>query len=75
MGVHLDSAAMALAPVVGAADVLAGGERYLEMFPDFKGEKVKVGALAEETARRLAKMPRRGNGFWFWRPAIRCFSG
>ena len=60
MGVHLDSAAIALAPVVGAADVLAGGERYLEMFPDFKGEKVKVGALAEETARRLAKMAKEG---------------
>lgn len=36
------------------ADVLAGGERLLGAFPDFKGERVCIGAHAKGTAEQLA---------------------
>lgn len=40
--------------LVTQADVLAGGQRLLDGFPDFTGEKVSVGAHARDTARELA---------------------
>lgn len=36
------------------ADVLAGGQRLLDSFPDFSGERIAVGAHARETALELA---------------------
>jgi precorrin-6Y C5,15-methyltransferase (decarboxylating) len=38
---------------VAAADILAGGQRLLDWFPDFKGEKVVLGASVDEAVNQL----------------------
>lgn len=39
--------------VVAGADVLAGGQRLLDWFPEFKGEKITLGAHVGEVVDRL----------------------
>lgn len=43
---------------VQQAQVLAGGRRLLDWFPDFSGKKVRIGADAAKQARSLARMAR-----------------
>jgi len=44
--------------LVGKARILMGGERQLELFPDFAGEKVVIGANLAEVVARLKKADR-----------------
>ena len=44
--------------LVGQAELLIGGERQLALFPDFKGEKVAVGAHPSEVVGNLAQEKR-----------------
>jgi precorrin-6Y C5,15-methyltransferase (decarboxylating) len=57
VGVGRDGAA-SLAPralaVVERAEVLAGGQRLLDCFPDVRAERVKIGARVDETLAGLA---------------------
>jgi precorrin-6Y C5,15-methyltransferase (decarboxylating) len=57
VGVGRDGAA-SLAPralaVVERAEVLAGGQRLLDCFPDVRAERVKIGARVDETLASLA---------------------
>ncbi len=41
--------------LVGKAQILMGGERQLDLFPDFPGEKVVIGANLGEVVERLAR--------------------
>lgn len=45
--------------LIGKADLLLGGERQLELFPDFPGEKVTIGSNLGEVVERLKKKERR----------------
>jgi precorrin-6Y C5,15-methyltransferase (decarboxylating) len=45
--------------LIGKADLLLGGERQLELFPDFPGEKVTIGSNLGEVVERLKKNERR----------------
>jgi precorrin-6Y C5,15-methyltransferase (decarboxylating) len=45
--------------LIGKADLLLGGERQLELFPDFSGEKVTIGSNLGEVVERLKKNQRR----------------
>ncbi|HEX9874620.1 MAG TPA: precorrin-6y C5,15-methyltransferase (decarboxylating) subunit CbiE [Deferrimonas sp.] len=45
--------------LIGKADLLLGGERQLELFPDFPGEKVAIGSNLGEVVERLKKNERR----------------
>jgi precorrin-6Y C5,15-methyltransferase (decarboxylating) len=44
--------------LVGKARILMGGERQLELFPDFEGEKVVIGSNLAEVVARLKKADR-----------------
>lgn len=44
--------------LVGQAELLIGGERQLALFPDFKGEKVAVGAHPSEVVGNLSQEKR-----------------
>ncbi|HEY7745998.1 MAG TPA: precorrin-6y C5,15-methyltransferase (decarboxylating) subunit CbiE, partial [Desulfuromonadales bacterium] len=45
--------------LIGKADLLLGGERQLELFPGFPGEKVTIGSNLGEVVERLKKNERR----------------
>jgi precorrin-6Y C5,15-methyltransferase (decarboxylating) len=45
--------------LIGRAEILLGGERQLELFPDFPGEKVTIGSNLGEVVERLKKNERR----------------
>jgi precorrin-6Y C5,15-methyltransferase (decarboxylating) len=45
--------------LIDKADLLLGGERQLELFPDFPGEKVTIGSNLGEVVERLKKNERR----------------
>lgn len=45
--------------LVGQAQILLGGARQLELFPDFPGEKVAIGSNLGEIVERLKKADRR----------------
>ena len=45
--------------LIGKADLLLGGERQLELFPDFPGERVTIGSNLGEVVERLKKNERR----------------
>ncbi|HXV20669.1 MAG TPA: precorrin-6y C5,15-methyltransferase (decarboxylating) subunit CbiE [Desulfuromonadales bacterium] len=45
--------------LIGQADLLLGGERQLELFPDFPGERVTIGSNLGEVVERLKKNERR----------------
>lgn len=44
--------------LIGRAEILLGGERQLELFPDFPGEKVTIGSNLGEVVERLKKNER-----------------
>ena len=44
--------------LIGRAEILMGGERQLDLFPDFPGEKVAIGSNLGEVVERLKKADR-----------------
>ncbi len=45
--------------LIGRAEILLGAERQLELFPDFKGQRVKIGSNLAEIVEILEKTERR----------------
>jgi len=52
-GTGADCLAPKALEAVKQADALAGGNRLLALFPDFKGERIIIGADASDTAKRI----------------------
>lgn len=69
-GLHLMTPAAREA--VATADVLVGGKRHLQQFPDFTGEQFVLGANILELLNWICA--HQSNALWCWHLAIRCFT-
>ena len=50
----------AVAGIIAESDVLAGGDRLLEMFPDFSGQKIRLTLPLGDWLKELAEIQRQG---------------